>query len=1016
MVTKNKRKNKRKKKKGSEAKAPESESESRSKAPKEPTKGAGAGPEQAVDDQEQDLAKQKRQEEVELLRRFMVKRDQDRILGIQAMRRHEFDKARVHFENYLKFSAIDDADTVHNVLHNLIVCRLQGINKQENLERCVKDCGILLSRAKSDMSVHLAKINALTRLLDFQGASKAIRIAVEEDQKQNLELLHSFMYGLSDASNKTKHQCLSHKFDLPASKEDLKKTYLSLTLPSRQNLFSFTWDQLHEAIDSELGASMIPDNARPRIQKFLHKCLDYNIIPTENRESQLYFFKQELGCLLAQTLWNHFELPDVRPECDTPLEKFFIVAESANTNPNNTMSILSEHGMYFAHEGSEFVSSACLDSISLMTHIFSVSPNEKQKKLFVNVSQLYDVGFDLIYFLAHNTHGDYDSLKETASAAANATDEDWDQFAEFRIKWHERLDLKAIETLTPPKDTDDPKYFENRLEDVLGKEKTRQLLKVEFDASKPILEKYAEIISEISGIDQDTILAELTDEDDFLDNYGATSEETESTTTASTENSSEDEQGKEKPKYEPIGISLLVQSTQFDLKPSGSADNTYDKQKILTKLKVLEKEVVQFQIDYKKIVFDEAKEKAAELRDVMSNISFKGLELTKWLRGFVHYMLERRDIEQELLDYCGAENAAGWSAWFENLGVSMSAAQSIVMCLICRLFVSNIFHTHVKQVQEAAAAAPPEEEVASAVGSEDDAGVSPTESEAEPVEEKNAEPVEEEKTPPEPVEEEKNPEPSPPTPTDTEDVPVKPLPEPVVQRITEPPEIPGIVANLPRFCPSAGHRIENRNETYRYINEVNDISQPLMADLSKIKKALLPPEVPEAINNWLETSVTSNPDLPQKIQAFKEKLGVQKLIIPCVNVQLPVNYILKFLGTGYNYHKEVADFAFLPVGNDDLRVMTLMLDRALTSQETLFHLVYSSADQKVLGFPTRRSMGMPSIVLCQNCDKLFGTLHCQKCSVAHYCSRECQVAKWENHRTECKQWRALGDNIAFYTL
>ena len=33
-------------------------------------------------------------------------------------------------------------------------------------------------------------------------------------------------------------------------------------------------------------------------------------------------------------------------------------------------------------------------------------------------------------------------------------------------------------------------------------------------------------------------------------------------------------------KYEPMGISLLVQSTQFDLKPSNSEENTYDKEKV----------------------------------------------------------------------------------------------------------------------------------------------------------------------------------------------------------------------------------------------------------------------------------------------------------------------------------------------------------------------------------------------------------------------------------------------------
>jgi tryptophanyl-tRNA synthetase len=104
------------------------------------------------------------------------------------MRRHDFDKARLHFENFLKFGSMENPEAIHHVLQNLIVCRLQGINKRENLERCVKDCNMILSRTPEDLNVHLAKINALTRLLDFRGAGLAIREPVGEDQKQHLEL------------------------------------------------------------------------------------------------------------------------------------------------------------------------------------------------------------------------------------------------------------------------------------------------------------------------------------------------------------------------------------------------------------------------------------------------------------------------------------------------------------------------------------------------------------------------------------------------------------------------------------------------------------------------------------------------------------------------------------------------------------------------------------------------------------------------------------------------------------
>ena len=45
----------------------------------------------------------------------------------------------------------------------------------------------------------------------------------------------------------------------------------------------------------------------------------------------------------------------------------------------------------------------------------------------------------------------------------------------------------------------------------------------------------------------------------------------------------------------------------------------------------------------------------------------------------------------------GAKNAKEWHDWYENLGATMSAAQSIILCLICRMFVSNVFHTYLSE-------------------------------------------------------------------------------------------------------------------------------------------------------------------------------------------------------------------------------------------------------------------------------------------------------------------------------
>eukprot|EP00956_Cyclotella_meneghiniana_P014923 scaffold22596_cov65-Cyclotella_meneghiniana.AAC.8 len=45
---------------------------------------------------------------------------------------------------------------------------------------------------------------------------------------------------------------------------------------------------------------------------------------------------------------------------------------------------------------------------------------------------------------------------------------------------------------------------------------------------------------------------------------------------------------------------------------------------------------------------------------------------------------------------------------------------------------------------------------------------------------------------------------------------------------------------------------------------------------------------------------------------------------------------------------------------------------------------------------------------CYNCKKsveLRNLSQCQHCQVANYCSYECAVASWPNHKEECKEWR-----------
>merc|ERR1712048_1413470 len=60
------------------------------------------------------------------------------------------------------------------------------------------------------------------------------------------------------------------------------------------------------------------------------------------------------------------------------------------------------------------------------------------------------------------------------------------------------------------------KKFEDAMEKIVGKKKKNHLMQLELDLSIPILKKYANIMAQISGIDEDVLIYELTlpDEED----------------------------------------------------------------------------------------------------------------------------------------------------------------------------------------------------------------------------------------------------------------------------------------------------------------------------------------------------------------------------------------------------------------------------------------------------------------------------------------------------------------------
>ena len=52
--------------------------------------------------------------------------------------------------------------------------------------------------------------------------------------------------------------------------------------------------------------------------------------------------------------------------------------------------------------------------------------------------------------------------------------------------------------------------------------------------------------------------------------------------------------------------------------------------------------------------------------------------------------------------------------------------------------------------------------------------------------------------------------------------------------------------------------------------------------------------------------------------------------------------------------------------------------------------------------------------LCINCEKKFGSLKCSRCKLIRYCSRECQLSHFKEHKHDCKIVHKL-NLVIFYS-
>eukprot|EP01117_Protostelium_nocturnum_P010179 TRINITY_DN3639_c0_g2_i1.p1 TRINITY_DN3639_c0_g2~~TRINITY_DN3639_c0_g2_i1.p1 ORF type:complete len:230 (-),score=77.78 TRINITY_DN3639_c0_g2_i1:422-1111(-) len=143
---------------------------------------------------------------------------------------------------------------------------------------------------------------------------------------------------------------------------------------------------------------------------------------------------------------------------------------------------------------------------------------------------------------------------------------------------------------------------------------------------------------------------------------------------------------------------------------------------------------------------------------------------------------------------------------------------------------------------------------------------------------------------------------------------------------------------------------------------------------------------------------------------LKKLMNVNRLIVPAITLDLPAEIIL-----AYNKMEEddplVPVFRLHPLIGEEIFKFGIFLDRFDTNKEVICSLVWSTIDGSVVCLP---QIGLNPYPICWFCEKHFGTKSCSKCSVAKYCSKECQTKGWNSHKPKCLDMEKLTkDHLLF---
>ncbi|PRP85848.1 hypothetical protein PROFUN_06122 [Planoprotostelium fungivorum] len=178
--------------------------------------------------------------------------------------------------------------------------------------------------------------------------------------------------------------------------------------------------------------------------------------------------------------------------------------------------------------------------------------------------------------------------------------------------------------------------------------------------------------------------------------------------------------------------------------------------------------------------------------------------------------------------------------------------------------------------------------------------------------------------------------------------------------------------------------------------EVISLLQPFMDDIHSTPHQEKPLEF-DACLELVRDRIKKHFEINPEKNDLMELMGVDRFVMAAIRLELDIDVVQT-----YNKMSEddPAFFAFtLHPRVDEIRRFGIFLDRYDTVKEVICTFVFTTLDKRILWLPQINCNPYPT---CWTCRKQFGTMCCQRCRVAKYCSKDCQVTQWKSsHHKSC---------------